>query len=416
MLHRSFPALQALRARTATTAVVTGGVLVALVGCSGGAPSASSPSPSAPAPSTSAAPSPTETTQTCAEATFEALSAQQRVGQLLMVGLDTNAPRTSLDALVTTEHVGNVIYLGGWEGAAKVSRASTHLEGLVSQEATGGVGLMIAADQEGGIVHQLRGDGFTRPPKALDQAELAPDELTEDAAGWAKEMKEVGVNVNLAPVADTVPEDIGRANEPIGKWGRQYGSDPKTVATYSVAFLRGMLDEGVEGAVKHFPGLGRVRNNTDFSSSGITDSVATADDPFLEPFRANIEAGVGLVMMSSARYPKLDGENPAMFSERIITGLLREDLGYDGVVITDDVNAEALRSVPPGARATRLLDAGGDVVLTGKASDADDMIDAITEKASAEPGFAAKVDASVERVLALKDRMGLLPCSEPATG
>jgi beta-N-acetylhexosaminidase len=215
-------------------------------------------------------------------------------------------------------------------------------------------------------------------------------------------------------VADTVPEEIGRANEPIGRHGRQYGSDPETVARYSVAFLEGMLDEGVEGAVKHFPGLGRVRNNTDFSSSGITDEVATAKDPFLEPFKAAIDAGVGLVMMSSARYPKLDAKNPAMFSPRIVTGLLRDELGYDGVVITDDVNAEALRDVPPGDRAVRLVDAGGDVVLTGKASDADEMIEALSQKASAEPEFAAKVDDSVQRVLALKDRMGLLPCSTDA--
>lgn len=391
--------------------MLTGGLLVALAGCSGGGPAATSSAPRASASSSSAVPSPTGSAPTCAESTHEALSPEQRVGQLLMVGLDTNAPRTSLDSLVTDEHVGNVIYLGGWEGATKVSRASEHLRGLVSGSATGGVGLMIAADQEGGIVHQLRGDGFTRPPKALDQAELSPQELTEAASGWAREIKDVGINVNLAPVADTVPEEIGRANEPIGKWGRQYGSDPGTVATYAVAFLRGMLDEGVEGAVKHFPGLGRVRNNTDFSSSGITDTVATADDPFLEPFRATIDAGVGLVMMSSARYPKLDDENPAMFSEKIVTGLLREKLGYDGVVITDDVNAEALRSVPPGDRATRLLDAGGDVVLTGQPAHADEMIEAVLEKASAEPEFAAKVDASVERVLRLKDRMGLLPCS-----
>ncbi len=409
------PPIPAVRTRAA---LVLGGVLVAVAGCSGGEPSASSSPPSGTS-STSASPSPSasETTApTCAEQTFAALDEPQRLGQLLMVGFDTNAPLGSLDDLVTDDHVGNVIYLGGWEGAAKVTRTSKHLNGLVSTTATGDVGLMIAADQEGGIVHQLRGDGFTRPPRALDQAELEPAELTEDAAGWAREIKQVGVNVNLAPVADTVPEKIGRANEPIGKHGRQYGSDPKTVATYSVAFLEGMLAEGVEGAVKHFPGLGRVRNNTDFSSSGITDEVATADDPFLEPFRANIEAGVGLVMMSSARYPKLDAKNPAMFSEKIVTGLLRDQLGYDGVVITDDVNAQALRDVTPGDRAVRLLDAGGDVVLTGKASDADEMIKALSEKAADEPEFGAKVEASVQRVLVLKDRMGLLPCSTDAAG
>ena len=89
------------------------------------------------------------------------------------------------------------------------------------------------------------------------------------------------------------------------------------------ALSTGMLEGGVEGTVKHFPGLGRIRSNTDFSSTGITDRVATADDPFLQPFADGIAAGAGLVMMASARYPKLDDDNPAMFSEKIVTGLLQ---------------------------------------------------------------------------------------------
>ncbi|HSF99103.1 MAG TPA: glycoside hydrolase family 3 N-terminal domain-containing protein [Ornithinibacter sp.] len=396
-----------------------GAIAVVLAGCAGTpSPASTSPAPSAasPAPSASASPSASATAAStspaaCVSSTVDALSQEQRLGQLLMVGFDTNAALDSLDDLVADEHVGNVIYLGGWEGAQKVTRTSTHLQGLVSPEATGGVGLLIAADQEGGEVHQLRGDGFTRPPTASKQAQMDPAELTRAATTWAKELKAAGVNVNLAPVTDTVPKEIGRANQPIGRWGRQYGSTPESVSRSATAFLQGMLDGGIEGTVKHFPGLGRVRNNTDFSSTGITDSVATKDDPFLQPFADGIEAGAGLVMMASARYPKLDDENPAMFSEKIVTGLLREQLGYEGVVITDDVNAEALKDVSPGDRAVRHIAAGGDIVLTGAASDAEVMLDALAAEAGSDAGFAATVDASVERVLALKERMGLLPCS-----
>jgi beta-N-acetylhexosaminidase len=331
-----------------------------------------------------------------------------------MVGFDTGAPLHSLDDLVARSHVGNVIYLGGWDGADRVTRTSTHLQGLVSGESTGDVGLLVAADQEGGVVHQLRGEGFTRPPSAKDQAQMSPSELTRKARTWAEELKAAGVNVNLAPVTDTVPKAIGTANEPIGKWGRQYGSTPEAVSRASTAFLAGMLEGGVEGTLKHFPGLGRIRSNTDFSSTGITDTVATTDDPFLQPFADGIEAGAGLVMIASARYPKLDRKNPAMFSSAIVTGLLRERMGYDGVVITDDVNAEALRDVSPGDRAVRVVDAGGDVVLTGAASDASAMLDALADAAGDDPAMAAKVDAAVTRVLTLKERMGLLPCSTSA--
>ena len=100
-----------------------------------------------------------------------------------------------------------------------------------------------------------------------------------------------------------------------------------------------------------------------------------------------------------------------MFSAPIVTDLLRGDLGYDGVVITDDVNAKAVRSTPAPQRAVRFIAAGGDIVLTGDASVAPAMIAAVTAEAADDDAFAAKVDASVQRVVTLKERMGLLPCS-----
>ncbi|HET9021547.1 MAG TPA: glycoside hydrolase family 3 N-terminal domain-containing protein [Ornithinibacter sp.] len=398
--------------------VTTSGLLaLTLAGCSGSTPGpgvSSSPATSASSTAATASPSATSTEDpaaACVRATFESLSDDQRVGQLLMVGFDTGAPLDALDGLVARSHVGNVIYLGGWDGADRVTRTSTHLQGLASEKATGDVGLLIAADQEGGVVHQLRGEGFTRPPSASEQARMRPAELTRQARTWAAELKDAGVNVNLAPVTDTVPKAIGTANEPIGRWGRQYGSTPEAVSRASTAFLEGMLEGGIEGTLKHFPGLGRIRSNTDFSSTGITDRVATRDDPFLQPFADGIEAGAGLVMVSSARYPKLDPKNPAMFSTAIMTGLLREQMGYDGVVITDDVNAKALGDVAPPDRAVRVVAAGGDIVLTGAASDADDMLEALSEASDDDPTMAGKVDAAVKRVLTLKERMGLLPCS-----
>jgi beta-N-acetylhexosaminidase len=407
------------RRLAATTSAL---LALALAGCAGdpaGPPSTTatavtpSTAPSSTRTSTaSASPTPTpDAAAACVSTTFDALTPDQRLGQLLMVGFDATAPLGSLDEVVTGSHVGNVIYLGGWDGADKVTRTSEHLQGLVSGSSTGDVGLLVAADQEGGVVHQLRGEGFTRPPSAKQQATMSSSALTKAATGWARELKAAGVNVNLAPVTDTVPADIGRANEPIGKWGRQYGSDPKTVERASSAFLKGMLAGGIEGTVKHFPGLGRIRNNTDFHATGITDDVTTADDPYLEPFAAGVEAGAGLVMVGSAKYSKLDPGVPAMFSTPIVTDLLRGDLGYDGVVITDDVNARAVAATPAAQRAVKVVAAGGDIVLTGDASVAPSMRKALKAKAAADPEFAAKVQASVQRVLTLKERMGLLPCS-----
>ena len=398
--------------------MAAGTVVLALAACGGSAPeaapsSASSgePPPSSPSPRPSVDP-----TTSCVQNTLAEMDEDQRIGQLFMVGFDTNAPREALDDLIGTQHVGNVIYLGGWDGAEKVRSTSEHLQDLVTPEATAGIGLMIAADQEGGEVHQLRGDGFTWPPSALQQGQMEPATLTEDATGWAEELAAVGVNVNLAPVADTVPESLGTANGPIGQYGRQYGFTPETVAPGVVAFTEGMLAGGVEPTVKHFPGLGRIRNNTDFSDTGITDDRTDADDPYLEPFQAGIDAGAGLVMVGSAFYTELDPGVPAMFSEEIVTGLLRDQMGYEGVVITDDVNAKAVQPTPVAERGVEVLQAGGDIVLTGDASLAPSMIDAVSARTASDSEFAATVDAAVERVLRLKHRMGLLPCTAPDEG
>lgn len=419
-MHAGFPVVGLRRLASSAVKVIRYAALASataltLAACGGSGADSGATSPTETAPTTAAGPTssaaPTATAQTCVSEAYESLSEDQRLGQLLMIGFDTNAPRTALDAHVRDSHVGNVIYLGGWEGFEKVRSTSEHLEGLVTDEATGGIGLIIAADQEGGIVHQLRGDGFTRPPQALDQAALSAAELTEAATGWGAEIAAAGVNVNLAPVADTVPEAIGTANEPIGKWGRQYGSDPAVVSENVAAFLEGMAAADLVGIVKHFPGLGRVTGNTDFTADGIEDTVATVDDPFLEPFVAGIEAGAGMVMMSSALYPNIDPDHQALYSSAIVTDLLRERLGWDGVVITDDVNAAALADIPAGGRAVGFIAAGGDIVLNGEPRAATEMLEAIRAEIAADAEFASTVEASVRRVLTLKDEMGLLPCS-----
>src|SRR5699024_11990153 len=116
---------------------------------------------------------------------------------------------------------------------------------------------------------------------------------------------------------------------------------------------------------KHFPGIGRITGNTDVSTTGITDSVMTRHDSYLQPFRAGIRSGADMVMIGFARYPKIDATNQAAFSSTIISGMLRGDLKFDGLIISDDLNAAAVRHVPVGQRAVRFIAAGGDMALTG---------------------------------------------------
>ncbi len=329
-----------------------------------------------------------------------------------MVGLDVNAGQNSLDALVRDRHLGGVILLGGWyDGADRVRAATRHLESL-TDDPRGEPGLFLAADQEGGNVQQLRGEGFTRIPSALDQGDLSSSQLARQSAGWADELHSAGINVNLAPVADTVPAELGRANAPIGRWDRQFSSDPTVVARMVGAFIDGMHRGEVAATVKHFPGIGRITGNTDLTAEGITDRQTTASDPYLRPFGAGIKAGADLVMVGSAIYSRIDPGVNAVFSKAIITDLLRGRMGYGGVVITDDVGAaKAVAATPVGQRATTFVDAGGDIVLTARPDTVATMHRALTSRMSADHAFAAKVAQSVTRVMTLKVKLGLASCS-----
>jgi beta-N-acetylhexosaminidase len=165
----------------------------------------------------------------------------------------------------------------------------------------------------------------------------------------------------------------------------------------------------VQATLKHFPGLGRVHANTDFSDAAV-DRVTDGDDPFLEPFAAGIDAGAGAVMMSSARYPRLDGAKPAVFSARIIS-LLRDRLGFQGLVISDDLGqAKAVRNTPVGQRAVSFIAAGGDLVLTVRPADLLPMRDALMAAARKSPAFRARLDEAALHVVLSKVRAGLLRC------
>lgn len=387
----------------------------------GGAPSSNTPShasSSSARPTTSRAATSRATTSSttaapansCVRRTYERLSPAQRAGQLLMIGLDANAASTADDALIAEQHVGNVIYLGGWTGRSQIQSTSNHLQSEASSSATGGVGMLIAADQEGGAVQQLRGPGFSTLVSALQQGTMSSSARTAYATTIGRQLKAAGVNLDLAPVSDTVPASMAASNAPIGKYAREYGHDPATVAGAVGDVVRGLDAGGVGATVKHFPGLGRITGNTDYTSVGTTDTVTTATDPYLRPFSTGMKAGAAAVMIASARYAKLDPSTQATFSGKVITGLLRGTLGWHGVVVTDDMNAVAVSGIPVGERAVRFVAAGGDIVLTGRAANASPMIGAILARAGSDAAFAAKVKASVRRVLTLKQRLGLLHC------
>lgn len=372
----------------------------------GSSSTASSPTPGPSTPS----PTPDDTPDATASPTASApdltgWSVEELAGQVLMVGVDVRDPaQISYDA-VREHHVGNIFLAGRSRGTtAQVAELVTTFTTLVSPETTRDTPMLVATDQEGGQVQVLQGHGFSRMPSALEQSASGPDALRADAQQWGRELAAAGITLNLAPVFDVVPDAASApANAPIGAFQRNYGYGLEQTVTGAQAFASGMSAAGVDSAMKHFPGLGRVTANTD-TSAQVVDQVTTRDDDSVRAFAAGIDAGAPFVMISSAVYTQLDPDAPAAFSTPIVTDLLRGDLGFEGVVISDDLSAAAaVQQWSPGERAVRFVAAGGDLVLaSADPSVIPEMAAALADRARTDAGFAARLLDAATRVVAAK--------------
>jgi beta-glucosidase-like glycosyl hydrolase len=344
-----------------------------------------------------------------ARAVFYRMSTAQRVGQLFMVGGAATGPGSATYAAISNYHVGSAMLTGRSSLSTSATLLVTRsLQARATTIATLGVPLFVATDQEGGNVQVLRGSGFSRIPTALTQGTWYISTLRSNALTWGRQLRSAGVNLNLAPVLDTVPYAMRDTNKPIGYYDREFGYTTSVVSGHGSAFMSGMLGAHVGTSVKHFPGLGRVTANTDVSA-GVTDYVTTYDDPYLGPFRTAVNAGTPFVMMSLADYDKIDPHVPAAFSRKIIGGMLRSDLGFGGVVISDSLAAEQVQAWSPGTRAVNFVNAGGDLILMTDPTQIPAMVNAVLSKANSDSTFLAKVNTAALRVLFAKQRMGLIP-------
>jgi beta-N-acetylhexosaminidase len=393
-------------------------LVLACSGCgltSGGHPAAGPPGTSASTRSTRpaashAAPSPQATKPpSCPARVFSRMTVAQRAGQLFLVGV-ADDPRSEVARAVAAYHFGSLLFgTTNTASRSEIRQITAADQALASSAATARVGFFIAADQEGGEVQRFRGPGFSAIPSAVAQGELASGTLWREAAGWGRELKLAGVNLDLAPVMDVVPPGTARHNQPIGALMREFGTDPETVASHGVAFIRGMGQAGVATTAKHFPGLGRVAGNTDLTA-GVTDPVTAPGDPYLGSFQAAIDAGVPFVMVALASYPRIDPDHLAVFSPRVMR-LLRNSVHFGGVIVSDDMAAAAaVAGFSPAARATGFLAAGGDMITSVSLDAAAAMYTAVLSRVNHDPAFRSQADSAVMRILTAKRAYGLLPC------
>ncbi|HMI71064.1 MAG TPA: glycoside hydrolase family 3 N-terminal domain-containing protein [Solirubrobacteraceae bacterium] len=327
------------------------------------------------------------------------LTPEQLAGQHVVFPFAGRTPPRALLARIRRGEAAGVIFLGANLGTPAQVRALTRRLRAVPRPPGLGAPLLLMVDQEGGSVQRLPGAPSRSAPAMAATGD--PAVARAEARATAATLRAAGMNVDLAPVVDVVrPESALHAE------GRGFGFGARSAARFGAAFVRGLTEGGVAATAKHFPGFGAAVENTDTSAVRIPVPLRELRTVDRRPFRAAIRAGARLVMLSSAVYPALSAQ-PAVFSQRVVQAELRDGLGFEGVTISDDLEAPAfaVHGGTSGA-ALRAAAAGIDLLLfartyAGAARAAGALARAIRSGAVDR----APLDASLQRVLALRSSL-----------
>lgn len=285
---------------------------------------------------------------------------KNKLGGLFMVGLPGTELDDSTRNLIKSYGINNFILFK--RNAESPEQIRTLCCGLGDACRAAGLGApLISIDQEGGTVARLKAPDFTEFPdaRALAESERGEELLVEYATTCAKELLAVGVNMNLAPVLDVSPAGLGLFME-----RRSLGGTPEQVARLGALVITTMQENGLAACAKHFPGLGGATLDPHEVLPVVDRSLGELRSFDLPPFAAAIRARVAGVMTSHTVYPQLDSDQPATLSPRILGGLLRDELGYDGMIVTDDLEMGAIENDGTVAEAALVaFVAGADMLL-----------------------------------------------------
>ena len=331
-----------------------------------------------PGPTTSAA-----TTKTRAARTLGFSDTAETV-----MGTLVAPPNQRFLARVRNGKMGGVVLLGnGWLTRGTAATVTSELQ---EAACTRGEPLLIAVDQEGGIVRRLAWAPPTEAPADMASSTVAYDQ----AAGAATSLRSVGIDVDFAPVVDTPSS----ASSFLGS--RAFSHSRSRNAQMARTFVGGLQANGIAATAKHFPGLGLASGNTDHGRIVIRAAAWKIRQGLL-PFHSAIGAGVKLVMLSTAIYPKLDAsDKPAAFSSTIVNGLLRKQLGFKGVTVTDSLTAPAAERIPHTA--TRAMLAGSDLLIFGAESASERGYATLIADEAGSPRLPARLTQAAARIRELK--------------
>ncbi len=311
-------------------------------------------------------------------------------GEMLMVGMEATATDGLRHALHAGEIGGVIVFPPAGTDESALADEIGKLERVAAR--SGQPPPLVATDQEGGEVKR-----FADLPPDLSAPEMAAqgaNETEKQGRKTGRALAGLGINVDLAPVAD-VPAVDGAFME-----SRSFGHRPGRVAKLVTAFGSGLQGAGVAATAKHFPGLGHATENTDFGPSTVDASRHAIARGFV-PFRAAANDGFDLVMTSNAIYPAYDGEQPASLSKRFVSGILREQLGFEGVVITDALGAGAITGAgyDSGEAAIAAARAGNDILLFA----GDAPLKPLTHAIRTHDNLRARAESACARINALRE-------------
>ncbi|MCL4488593.1 MAG: beta-N-acetylhexosaminidase [Chloroflexi bacterium] len=344
------------------------------------------------------------------------MTLEQKVGQVLLVCFNGTALTPDSRAEIIELHVGGVIFLDhNIESPAQLAQLADDLQ--QAARANGSPALFMAIDQEGGTVTRLKDEkGFTEFPGAMAIAATGDVENARRIArAMSAELRAVGINLDLAPDLDV---NNNSQNPVIGT--RSFGSDPTRVAEFGIAFIQAMQDAGIAAVGKHFPGHGDTALDSHHSLPTVPHDRARLESVEFVPFRAAIKAQVAGIMSAHITFPAIDSTPglPATLSRKVLTDLLRREMQYDGLIMTDELTmgAVATSGFPPPQAAAAALAAGADMLLLQTGFGMHQQVrQELIARVQRGDIPRARLDDAVHRVLLAKARFGILSGTESRT-
>ncbi len=336
------------------------------------------------------------------------MTLDQKLGQMFLIETTYQSYNNDTDAMVTGMYAGAMIVY-----AQNMANPAQLRNYLATIQAHAAIPMMISMDEEGGEVDRLGTSNFATPlPAAQYMANDPTSAIRDVGAAAAREMQSFGINTDLAPVADV------RGNPAAIEWTRLFSDNPATVTRDAGAFLDGLQQSGVIGTLKHWPGIGSIVADPHLTLPTMNRTKAQLESTDFATFKALIARDPGMIMVTHVLIPAYDTKYPATLSPTLVNGVLRGELGYDGVVMTDSLYMKAIADTYTLPEAGVLAIIAGDDLLEG-AFDSYSMaamIAAIKSAMSTGRITKARINQSARRILSLKARFGLLQLRSLSNG